>query len=330
MTLPMSRALVNSFIIYFVLLMIISSVLVVAYWPHKTYEERISALSDIITKDNAEKQEIIKKQQDLNSTKSAFTGIEKQRLSDRYDHLNKEIDNSQDLIDMYRAKINFEKPELNNADWIHLDVVKNFAITGLSALLASTIASFRSFYNFYGNRRLKASWTVFYIFRPWQGVLLAMIVYVIIRSGIQAGMGVTADQVSSNLFAIAAMGFVSGLYSEEVLAKFHEIFVTFFNAKDARKDQLTPPKKFPSTVTEVMNYTIFPDEVIVRFHKKSDKTDFDAKCPDAFATNEAYWEIWLTRGKEGVYWIRDSDQQIVCQYRTEKELELPDKKTESN
>lgn len=327
---PMDAKRVNLFIIYFMALMILSSISMVYYWPHKTIEERISALNDMITKDNTEKQEIVKKLQGNSSSSGDFSSNEKQRLLQRYQQLNQEIDQSQSLMDTYKWKINFDTFSKSNFEWIHLDIVKNFAIVGLSGLLASTIASFRSFYNFYGNRRLKVSWTVFYIFRPWQGVLLAIIIFIIIRSGIQAGIGVTSDQISANLFAIATVGFIAGLYSEEVLNKFHEIFVTLFTTKDERKDQLTPPKKYPATVAEVIGYTVFPDEVTVRFHNKQpDPTTLDSKCPGAFSSNEAYWEVLLQGGDEGVYWIRDSDQQIVCQYKPDHETTLPDTPTES-
>lgn len=325
---PMDAKRVNLFIIYFMTLMILSSISMVYYWPHKTMEERISALNDITTKDNAEKQDIAKKIQDLNSSRTDISIGEKQRLAQRYQQLNHEIDQSQSLMDTYKWKINFETFGNSSYGWIHLDIVKNFAIVGLSGLLASTIASFRSFYNFYGNRRLKISWTVFYIFRPWQGVLLAIIVFIIIRSGIQAGIGITADQVSANLFAIATIGFISGLYSEEVLNKFHEIFVTLFTTQDERKDQLTPPKKYPATVAEVIGYTVFPDEVTVIFHDKpQDPSKLDSKCSGAFSSNDSYWEVRLLGGKEGVYWIRNSDQQIVCQYKSDPEVTLPNTPT---
>ena len=146
-------------------------------------------------------------------------------------------------------------------------------------------------------------------------MLPGIIVYVLIRSGIRAGIGVSQEQASS-IFLVTATGIVAGLYTREIYDKFHEVFNILFKTQQQRTDQLEPAKKFPPTVADIVKNAIMPDEVEVSFYAKNhfSSADIDAPCKHAISLDKDHWRTALRDGKDGVFWVRDEDQKIVCQY----------------
>jgi hypothetical protein len=101
--------------------------------------------------------------------------------------------------------------------------------------LGSFIHGGTSFASFAGNRRLKLSWTWWYILRPFIGSALALIFYFVIRAGF---LSVSAGTEAISHFGIAATAGIVGMFSKEAIDKLHELFVTLFRHKDERADKL--------------------------------------------------------------------------------------------
>jgi hypothetical protein len=109
--------------------------------------------------------------------------------------------------------------------------------------LGSFIHGGTSFATFAGNRRLKLSWTWWYILRPFIGSVLALIFYFVIRGGL---LSVSAGTEAISHFGIAAMAGIVGMFSKEAIDKLHELFVTLFRHTDQREDKLKPESAEPS------------------------------------------------------------------------------------
>ena len=88
-----------------------------------------------------------------------------------------------------------------------------------------------------GNERLAASWTWWYLMRPFIGASLAEVVYVTVRAGVVTGIG-AADALSP--FGIAAICALSGLFARQATDKLREVFENLFrtDTQVQRKDPL--------------------------------------------------------------------------------------------
>lgn len=120
-------------------------------------------------------------------------------------------------------------------------------------LLGSVIAASLSFATFVGNRDLRRSWGWWYVLRVPSGGALALIVYVGLRGGLLAS---TASSGELNLFGIAALAALTGLFSRQAIDKLREVFEVMFRARtnEERKGKTgaIPPKIVrlaPSSVT---------------------------------------------------------------------------------
>jgi hypothetical protein len=108
----------------------------------------------------------------------------------------------------------------------------------LAGGLGSYIHAATSFADFVGNRRLYASWTWWYLLRPFIGIALALMVYFALRGGL-----VTPSTGASSLspHGIAAVAGLAGMFSKQATDKLREVFETLFRAEHppARADKLT-------------------------------------------------------------------------------------------
>ena len=118
--------------------------------------------------------------------------------------------------------------------------VRLILIVLASGGLGSFIHGGTSFTSFAGNRRLKTSWTWWYILRPFIGSVLALIFYFVIRGGL---LSVSAGVEAISHFGIAATAGIVGMFSKEAIDKLHELFVTLFRHEDERADKLKESKE---------------------------------------------------------------------------------------
>lgn len=101
------------------------------------------------------------------------------------------------------------------------------AMTALVGAMAGTIHGLASLVAHAGSGDLHASWTAFYLARPFVGGAMAVVTYLVLKSGI-GGFDVKNDVT---LLAWAAL---AGLYSQPALDKLKELFHTLFRTGGGR------------------------------------------------------------------------------------------------
>jgi hypothetical protein len=117
------------------------------------------------------------------------------------------------------------------------------ALIALAGALGGLIHGASSFAIFAGNREFQSSWTWWYILRPFLGGAVAVVVCLVIRSGIG-----TADLALTGADCLKTAGIAGlvGMFAEPAMLKLKDIFNTLFTPReDARKDALTEGKSKP-------------------------------------------------------------------------------------
>jgi hypothetical protein len=96
-----------------------------------------------------------------------------------------------------------------------------FSASAIGSLVHATL----SFVTYVGNNSFRRSWVAWYLLRVFTGVGLSLIVYLVMRAGLLAGTGAPQN---TNLFGVAAIGSLTGLFSKQAVDKLREVFdVTF-------------------------------------------------------------------------------------------------------
>ena len=117
------------------------------------------------------------------------------------------------------------------------------ALIFLAGGLGGLIHGASSYAIFVGNREFKTSWTWWYALRPVLGGLVALVVYLVVRSGLGTGdMGLsTADCLKTAGFA----GLI-GMFAEPATIKLKDVFNAIFTPRqDPRGDAATPKQRTP-------------------------------------------------------------------------------------
>jgi len=111
------------------------------------------------------------------------------------------------------------------------------ALIALAGALGGLIHGASSFAIFAGNREFKSSWTWWYTLRPILGGAVALVVYLVVRSGFGAG-----DLALSGADCLKTAGFAGliGMFAEPATLKLKDIFDTVFTPReDPRGDGLS-------------------------------------------------------------------------------------------
>ena len=101
--------------------------------------------------------------------------------------------------------------------------------------LGALLHALRSLSTYVGNRKLKESWLMMYALLPFNGSLLALVFYVVIRGGFfasNAGVGNTSP------FAFAAMALLVGLFNQVAIEKLKQVAESFFTKTEQGADSL--------------------------------------------------------------------------------------------
>jgi hypothetical protein len=115
------------------------------------------------------------------------------------------------------------------------------ALIALAGALGGLIHGASSFAIFAGNREFKSSWTWWYVLRPVLGAAVALVVYLVVRSGL--GIGGMALSGADCLKTAGFAGLI-GMFAEPATLKLKDIFNTIFTPRhDPRKDVLIKPCK---------------------------------------------------------------------------------------
>ena len=99
----------------------------------------------------------------------------------------------------------------------------------LAGALGSALSATHSFVTFVGNRLMRASWFWWYATQPFNGAVLSLIFYLVLRGG-----GLSIEPAGPRLFAVVTMAALVGLFSSQALTKMSEIFSVLFKVPPAR------------------------------------------------------------------------------------------------
>jgi len=109
----------------------------------------------------------------------------------------------------------------------------------LMVMLAGGMGSFlhtaTSFSDFVGNGKLARSWMWWYVLKPFIGMGLALLFYLVVRGGF---LTAATEAGKINVYGIAALGGMAGMFSKQATDKLNEVFTTVFRtAPGAGDDQ---------------------------------------------------------------------------------------------
>jgi hypothetical protein len=110
--------------------------------------------------------------------------------------------------------------------------------------LGSFVHAATSFADYVGNQQARRSWIVWFVMRPLIGSALALVVYLVLRSGLISGLyGAEAKIETINTYGFAAVAALAGMFSKQATDKLSEVFDALFRTKtgmgdDARKDKI--------------------------------------------------------------------------------------------
>ncbi len=99
----------------------------------------------------------------------------------------------------------------------------------IAGALGSYVHAATSFVDYVGNRAITLSWTWWYLLRPFIGMALALIFYVVIRGGFFSSGANTTQYV--NEFGVIAIAALAGLFSKQATDKLREVFDTLFRTE---------------------------------------------------------------------------------------------------
>ncbi|MGK5558025.1 IPT/TIG domain-containing protein [Actinomadura kijaniata] len=114
-----------------------------------------------------------------------------------------------------------------------------FAVVLAAGAVGATVHAMRSLFWYVGNRSLRRSWLMMYLFLPFTGALLALVVYLVLRGGLTSPTGGSTDV---NPYGMAAIAALVGLFSRETSEKLRAVFATLLAPAQAGRDQALPPQ----------------------------------------------------------------------------------------
>ena len=176
--------------------------------------------------------------------------------------------------------------------WYPSSETRLILVVLVAGALGSCIHAATSFVDYVGNNKLTWNWVAWYIMRPFIGMSLAVIFYLVIRGGFFASSSQAGNMGSSvNPYGIAAVAGMVGMFSKQATDKLSELFTTLFrtasgSGDEKRAGKLTDPKP---TITSLEPLSItagspaftlrvkgtnFVKESKVRFGDSERKTDF--------------------------------------------------------
>ena len=121
-----------------------------------------------------------------------------------------------------------------HADDCASDMIGILTLIAIMGALGGTIHGISSFTTFVGNRELKTSWMWWYFLKPVLGAAVALVVYLVFRSGFG---GNDLSLGSADCVKVAALAGLIGLFAEPATIKLRDIFNTLFTPKqDPRRD----------------------------------------------------------------------------------------------
>ncbi|HEU4883687.1 MAG TPA: IPT/TIG domain-containing protein [Longimicrobium sp.] len=115
----------------------------------------------------------------------------------------------------------------------------------LAVMLAGGIGSYihgvNSFVTYVGNRSFVSSWAPWYALRPFMGIAMSVIFYVVVRGGVLVMSGGVSSVDPYAMMTVAAL---AGMFSKQASDKLAEVFDTLFRSRgdEDRGDKLEKPE----------------------------------------------------------------------------------------
>ncbi|MCX6168188.1 MAG: hypothetical protein NTX65_02535 [Ignavibacteriales bacterium] len=121
--------------------------------------------------------------------------------------------------------------------------IKLLILSLLFGILGGATHGLSSLMDFRGQRRLFRSWSLWYFGRPILGGMVSMIFYLVVRAGLFSS---SASSIDANLYGIAAISTLVGMFTDQATNKLSELFKTMFVTKgEEREGKLTPDAPKP-------------------------------------------------------------------------------------
>jgi hypothetical protein len=105
--------------------------------------------------------------------------------------------------------------------------------------LGATLHAIYSFCDYVGNRRFHLSWTVWYLGRLPVGMAVALVLYLTLRGGFT---GFSSGVSDLNLYGVAGLAALTGMFSRQAVTKLSEIANTIFTKLPPQPDALQNPR----------------------------------------------------------------------------------------
>ena len=125
----------------------------------------------------------------------------------------------------------------------------------ITGAIGGLIHSLTSFVEYVCNRKFKDNWTIWYLTRPFIGMLLALVFYFVVRAGF-----FTRDFQAENINEIGflAIAALSGMFSKQATDKLKEVFDNIFHV--SKKVERSDPLENPTPEVENIKPNQFPAE----------------------------------------------------------------------
>ena len=134
------------------------------------------------------------------------------------------------------------KKTTNHALILPRNTIPNLTLLWLIIIvgaLGASIHGITSLAEYVGNEEFRTQWTMWYLFRPFVGGLLAIVFYWFLRAGI------FQIETTDELYGILALAGLIGLFSKQALYKISDLVEVLFlsNKENRLKDKLTDNPK---------------------------------------------------------------------------------------
>lgn len=96
-----------------------------------------------------------------------------------------------------------------------------FWVVLFSGMMGAIIRCLYSFFRHLGIGDFSLNWTWFYLMLPFGGAVLSLVLYFVIRGGFYSSS--LGNELSLNLFSFAALGALTGLFSENAMEKLKQV-----------------------------------------------------------------------------------------------------------
>jgi len=117
--------------------------------------------------------------------------------------------------------------------------VRLFVLVLCAGALGAMLHAVQSFVDFHGNRQLVRSWLPWYLLRPLNGALLALVFYLLIQGGLISDPMKGSEAV--RLYIVAGVAALIGMFSELATIKLKDVFTALLaNPVKPRSDPLQP------------------------------------------------------------------------------------------